>query len=136
MTKKLQIPQPDEYGAEEFKTSTARVKQARQKLLEDKRAAEAHRKLGEEIASRVEHKQPTLAQIRQAVGLTQAQLAQTLGLGQGDISRIEQRSNIQLNTLARFIEATGGRLRITVVYGDSEIALKIGDITPDPITLK
>jgi DNA-binding transcriptional regulator YiaG len=136
MTRKLQIPQASEYGAEDFESATARVRQARAELLRDERAADAHRKLGEEIAARVAHKQATLAQVRQAVGLTQVQLAQTLGLGQGDVSRIEQRANLQLSTLARFIEATGGRLRITAVYGDSEIALKIGDVAPEPVAFE
>ena len=34
---------------------------------------------------------------------------------QGEISRLERRGNLLLGTLARFIEATGGRLRIVAV---------------------
>jgi hypothetical protein len=30
----------------------------------------------------------------------------------------------------RFIEATGGRLRITAVYGDTELELDINDVVP------
>ncbi|MHB1536433.1 MAG: helix-turn-helix domain-containing protein [Acidimicrobiales bacterium] len=134
MTDKLRLPEPEKYKDDDFKTSTARVRQARAKLLEDPRAAAAHRKLGEEIAAHLGRKEATLAQVRRAVGLTQVQLAETLSLGQGDISRIEQRANVQLSTLARFIEATGGRLRITAIYGGNEVALKIGDIAPEMST--
>lgn len=125
------VPEPAPYDEKDFSTSTRRVKQARDKLLKNPKAAKAHRALGHEVAQRVERKRATLAQVRQAVGLTQAQLAATLGLAQGDVSRIEQRTNLQLATLARFIEATGGRLRITVVYGNDEIDLNIGDLTSE-----
>jgi transcriptional regulator with XRE-family HTH domain len=64
------------------------------------------------------------------VGLTQKQLAQTLGMEQGDLSKLERRQNLHLATLTRFIEATGGRLRITAVYGDTEVALDINDVVP------
>ncbi len=50
-----------------------------------------------------------------------------LDLGQGDISRLERRRNLYLNTLARFVEATGGRLRITAIYGDTEVTLDLRD---------
>jgi hypothetical protein len=30
----------------------------------------------------------------------------------------------------RFIEATGGRLRITAVYGDTEVELDVNDVVP------
>lgn len=130
MGDKFRVPQPQGYADEDFKTSTARVRRTKAKLLENPEAAAAYRDLGEEIAADLDRKQATLAQVRRAVGLTQVQMAETLNLGQGDISRIEQRTNVQLATLARFIEATGGRLRITAVYGDREVDLKIGDIVP------
>jgi transcriptional regulator with XRE-family HTH domain len=68
---------------------------------------------------------------RQAVGLTQTQLAAELGIAQGDVSKIEHRDNLRLATLARFIEATGGHLRIVAVYDETEVDLAIGDLTAD-----
>lgn len=65
--------------------------------------------------------------LRKARGLTQAQLTDDLGMTQGEISRLERRENLHLATLARFIEATGGRLRMTAVYGKVEVG--IGDLT-------
>lgn len=110
---------------------TKRYKAARTKALKARRAKAAHSELTHEIDAHVERKQATLAQVRQAVGLTQTQLAEELGIAQGDVSKIEHRDNLRLATLARFIEATGGHLRIVAVYDDTEVDLAIGDITAD-----
>jgi ribosome-binding protein aMBF1 (putative translation factor) len=110
---------------------TKRYKAARAKALKARRAKAAHSELTHEIDGHVERKQATLAQVRQAVGLTQTQLAEELGIAQGDVSKIEHRDNLRLATLARFIEATGGHLRIVAVYDDTEVDLAIGDITAD-----
>jgi hypothetical protein len=117
----------DGHSAEDFATSTQRVKAARSELLKNKRAADAHASLGEQISERLDTKKATLSELRRALGLTQAQLAEMLDLGQGDISRLERRRNLYLNTLARFVEATGGRLRITAIYGDTEVTLDLRD---------
>lgn len=115
---------------EDYATSTARVRAARDKVLANPRAAAAHQALGEQIAERIENKRATLSEIRRAVGLTQKQLAETLGIEQGDLSKLERRQNLHLATLSRFIEATGGRLRITAVYGDTQVDLDVGQLVP------
>jgi ribosome-binding protein aMBF1 (putative translation factor) len=130
MTRRAIPDEPSTYGDEDFKTSTERVKAARDKLLKNPKAAEAYGKLGDDIAKRLDRKRATLAQVRQAVGLTQKQLAESLDMDQGDISRLEHRQNLHLATLARFIEATGGRLRIIAVYEDREVDLDVGDVAP------
>lgn len=122
--------QPVAFSDEDFTTSTARVRAARDKVLANQRAADAHRALGEEIAQRIEHKRATLSEVRRAVGLTQKQLAETLGIEQGDLSKLERRQNLHLATLTRFIEATGGRLRIVAVYGDTEVDLDVDQLVP------
>ncbi len=121
----------DEQVGKEPAEGTKRYEAARAKVLESPRAKAAHSKLTEEIDAHVERKQATLAQVRQAVGLTQTQLAEELGIAQGDVSKIERRDNLRLTTLSRFIEATGGHLRIVAVYDDTEVDLAIGDITTD-----
>jgi len=110
---------------------TKRYKAARTKALHARRAKAAHSELTHDIDAHVERKQATLAQVRQSVGLTQTQLAEELGIAQGDVSKIEHRDNLHLATLARFIEATGGHLRIVAVYNDTEVDLAIGDIITD-----
>lgn len=127
--------EPINFNDDDFVTSTARVRAAREKVLANPRAAQAHRALGEEIARRIDTKQATLSEVRRAVGLTQKQLAETLGMEQGDISKLERRQNLHLATLTRFIEATGGRLRIVAVYGDTEVDLEVDQVVPtDPVS--
>ena len=95
-------------------------------------AAEARRYA--EITNRVQ----TLRAIRQARGLTQQQISAQLDISQAEVSRMERRNNLHLATLARFIRATGGRLRITAVFDDQETEISIGDILPadpDPVAL-
>ncbi len=121
-----------DYSDDDFATSTERVRAARAALLSDPAAADSHRALGELVAQRLDARRATLSEVRRAVGLTQAQLAADLDMDQGDISRLERRQNLHLSTLARFIEATGGVLRITARYGDAEVVLDIGDVAPVP----
>ncbi|HTD32857.1 MAG TPA: XRE family transcriptional regulator [Candidatus Elarobacter sp.] len=61
-----------------------------------------------------------LGQLRRARALSQQTMADVLDIAQGDVSRIERRSDIYVRTLRRFVEATGGRLRILAEYPDSE----------------
>ncbi|MBK5223455.1 MAG: helix-turn-helix transcriptional regulator [Acidimicrobiia bacterium] len=134
MTTPIQEPVP--YTDDDFATSTATVREAREKLLTNPEAAAAHRALGVQIDARVERKTATLREVRRALGYTQAQLADSLGIEQGDISKIERRQNLYLSTLARFIDATGGHLRITAVYEDTEVDLDIlepSSNTTDPV---
>ena len=114
------------------RTSTERVRAARERLLRNPKAA-AYRALGE-IARRLGLKRATLSEVRRAVGLTQKQLAQTLGMERGDLSKLERRQNLHLRHPHRFIEATDGRLRISAVYGDTEVALDINGVVPSRVT--
>ena len=49
---------------------------------------------------------------------TQAELAATLGVRQDTISRLEQRSDMLLSTLRRYVEAMGGTLDLVVKFPD------------------
>ena len=80
------------------------------------------------IEDRLAAKHATLAEVRRAIGLTQNKMAETLGMAQGDVSKLERRNNLNLTTLRRFIEATGGRLRISATYGTTEVDLNVGDL--------
>jgi transcriptional regulator with XRE-family HTH domain len=53
-----------------------------------------------------------LAEIRQAVGLTQEELAAALGIKQPTLSRLESQDDMQISTLQRLIHALGGELEI------------------------
>ena len=52
----------------------------------------------------------TLYELRKAVQKTQKQMAETLGVRQDTISRLENRSDMLLSTLRRYVEGMGGTL--------------------------
>ncbi len=58
----------------------------------------------------------TLKDLRQAVERTQRELAAVLGVGQDTISRLEQRSDMLLSTLKRYVEAMGGKLNLVAEF--------------------
>ncbi len=53
-----------------------------------------------------------LGEIRKAVGLTQEDLAESLGIKQPTLSRLESQGDMQISTLRRLIQALGGELEI------------------------
>ena len=55
-----------------------------------------------------------LAAIRRAAGVTQVQLAERLGVGQGQISRTERQSDLLLSTLVDYLRALGVEADLTV----------------------
>ncbi len=115
----------DTYSDADWETATERVNATRKQVLADNpEAAVAEAAAYDAIARRVH----TLAAIRKARGLTQEQISDELGISQAEISRMERRTNLHLETLARFIRAAGGRLRITAVFDDNEMEVGIGDI--------
>ena len=61
----------------------------------------------------------SLRALRQARQMTQATLADQLGIKQENVSRIEKRTDLLLSTLTKYVEATGGKLRIVAEFPDS-----------------
>ncbi len=114
----------DTFTDEDFATATERFNAARDEAMRDPEFAKMVNAKVAVIGRRVH----TLAALRKARGLTQAQLTEELSMTQGEVSRLERRENLHLATLARFIEATGGRLRITAVFDDDEVEVGIGDL--------
>jgi DNA-binding XRE family transcriptional regulator len=60
----------------------------------------------------------SLRDLRKAHELTQTRMAETLGLGQDGISRIEQRSDLLISTLRSYVEAMGGKLHLVAEFPD------------------
>ena len=65
-----------------------------------------------------------LNQLRHALLLTQEQLAESLGVSQGAISKMENQSDMLISTLQRIIEAMGGELELRVRFPQGEVTLK------------
>ena len=53
-----------------------------------------------------------LAEIRKEVGITQEDLAKTMGIKQPSLSKLESQEDIQISTLKRLIQALGGQLEL------------------------
>ncbi len=62
----------------------------------------------------------SLRDLRKALTLTQKRIAETLGIGQDSVSRLEKRSDLLLSTLRSYIEAMGGRLSLIAEFPDRE----------------
>lgn len=71
-------------------------------------------------AERLRAEYRTLKELRKAKALTQAQLAKTLGIRQATVAQLEKRSDLMLSTLRSYVEAMGGRLKLTVEFPDRE----------------
>ena len=86
--------------------------------------------LSEERRNRIDAKKAELreemdlADLRRAMELTQAALAETLGVGQAEISKIEKRSDMLLSTLRKFVEALGGELEIRATFSEHSVNIK------------
>lgn len=94
--------------------------------------------LPEERRERIEHRaaqlineELSLRELRRALGRTQARIASSLKVGQDTVARYEQRSDMLLSTLRRYIEAAGGELSLIAEFpGRAAVRLKgIGEIT-------
>ncbi|MCL2849777.1 MAG: XRE family transcriptional regulator [Micrococcales bacterium] len=59
-----------------------------------------------------------LATIRQVAALTQAEVAQKLGIRQTSVSRLEARPDMLLSTLKAYFDAVGAEATITIRVGE------------------
>jgi DNA-binding XRE family transcriptional regulator len=57
--------------------------------------------------------------MRKKAGLTQADVAQAMGVSQQRVSAIENGAVAELATLADYIRALGGELKVIADFGDS-----------------
>lgn len=64
-----------------------------------------------------------LAEIRKLVGLTQEELASSLGIRQSSLSKLESQEDMQISTLNRLVEALGGEMEIIVTLPSGRISL-------------
>ncbi len=98
--------------------------------LEDKmnQLSPERRKKVEERAAELIAEEMTLRDLRRAHQLTQERIAESLGIGQDGVSRLEKRSDLLISTLRGYIEAMGGRLRLMAEFPNRP-AVTIGGIS-------
>ena len=66
-----------------------------------------------------------LAEIRKSQGETQVTLARRMGVTQARVSAIEhgQLGRSEVDTLAAYVEALGGKLKLIADFGDSTVVI-------------
>lgn len=83
----------------------------------------------EQIRTAIAHYRRTLAEVRRARTLTQETMAEALGTSQGEVSRVENASDLYLSTLARYVSAMGGELSLVARFGDDDpVTLAVGHV--------
>lgn len=64
-----------------------------------------------------------LHQLRQAIGISQEELAERLAVGQPAVAKMERRSDLRIQSLRRMIEAMGGALEIKAHFPQGDVTL-------------
>lgn len=82
------------------------------------------RRKGIEAKKATVREEMDLAELRQALELTQTTLAETLGVGQAEVSKIEHRTDMFVSTLRKLLNAMGGELEIRAVFPGHTITIK------------
>lgn len=72
-----------------------------------------------------------LRAIREMIGKTQSEAADTAEMTQGELSRLERRSDHLLSTIRRYIESLGGEVDVIARFGDKMVRLHAFDRGPD-----
>ncbi len=78
-----------------------------------------------------------LYQLRQALQLSQDQLATELRIGQSSISKLERRTDMYISTLRRFVEAMGGKLEINACFDDGCVRInQFKDLSASSVSME
>lgn len=64
--------------------------------------------------------------VRKAADLTQADVAQRLGMAQAGVSRLENQGDMLLSTLGKYLEAVGEHPRLVVEINGQDYELDLG----------
>ena len=87
---------------------------------------------GNELLAKVQRRM-TLREIRKGRKISQAMMAEVLGIGQMQISRLEKRKDPRLSTMQRTIAAMGGQLTMIATFPDQEpVVLVISQLMGKP----
>ena len=76
-------------------------------------------------------KELSLQELRKARELTQTSIAVELEIAQGDVSKLERRTDMYISTLANYLHAVGAELEIRAVFPDGH-AVKITQFAEEP----
>ena len=68
-------------------------------------------------------KEMALQEIRQALDMTQVELAGKLHVNQAAVSKFENQSDIYISTLRRILSGMGGELRVTAHFPEGDVQI-------------
>ena len=80
-------------------------------------------------------KELSLQELRKARELTQTSIAAELEIAQGDVSKLERRTDMYISTLANYLHAVGAELEIRAVFPDGN-AVKMTQFVEDPRSVR
>jgi len=84
-----------------------------------KESPEVQAAIAEETARLIEE-ELTLRQLREAQHRSQVEVAERLKIKQPSVAKLEQRTDVYLSTLRKYVEALGGELEITAKFPGRE----------------
>jgi DNA-binding XRE family transcriptional regulator len=76
-------------------------------------------------AAKGKHAPLTLKDLRELYECSQIDLAEKVGVKQSAISRLEQRREVKLGTLAAAVKALGGELEIRARFSDADVPISL-----------
>lgn len=91
--------------------------------LADKIKADPVRRQEIETYKRAMRDVLALAELRARKGVTQKELAESIGVSQANISRIEHEEDLYLSTLRGYLAALGAELEVNAVFPDGKVTL-------------
>jgi transcriptional regulator with XRE-family HTH domain len=91
----------------------------------------ARRKKVEARAAQLIAQEMSLRDLRKALSLTQGRVAERLKISQDRISRLENRTDLLISTLRRYVIAMGGNLSLVAEFPDREPVILSGLATLD-----
>ena len=68
------------------------------------------------------------AERRKALGLTQAQVGEKMGVTKSRVSQVERGEVSTIEAVARYVQAIGGTIQISAIFGDDHYILR-GTVT-------
>jgi len=84
-------------------------------------SAAASVRVAQQVRVRIE--EVTLQELRHDFAKTQVELARAADMTQSELSRLESRADHRISTLRRYVDALGGKLEITAVFGKRRVKL-------------
>jgi transcriptional regulator with XRE-family HTH domain len=70
-----------------------------------------------------------LSEVRQLAGKSQQQVAQTLGIKQPSLSKLEKQSDMQISTLRKIVKALGGELEVLARFPKGTVKIDQFDLS-------